>query len=316
MQIRLATPDDYPALSNLRNLVYPDDPLTAAELKRADDNRDPMCRFRRWVALKQGQPVGYALYTQHADMYHPQHFWLDIAVHPDYRQRGVGAALYDILSSDLQAFDPLVLRVQGRENQAERLQFWQQRGFREYGRRWQSSLDVAAFDLTPFTGYEQRLATQGINLQAYSALGDDPDRDRKLYELQWELDQAVPGADQLTKMRFEQFKRQVTDNPAFVQQGTFIAIHDTEFVGMSSLFLNEADNSLVIDLTGTRKPYRRKGIALGLKLHGIVYAQAHGHPRIVVHNDEANVGMLALNERLGFKRGPAIVQLAREAHAA
>ena len=64
-------------------------------------------------------------------------------------------------------------------------------------------------------------------------------------------------------------------------------------------------------LTGVRRRYRRRGVALALKLRGIHYARARGYSFVRVDNDSANVPMLALNERLGFVREPAWVLLAK-----
>jgi GNAT superfamily N-acetyltransferase len=65
-------------------------------------------------------------------------------------------------------------------------------------------------------------------------------------------------------------------------------------------------------LTGVRREYRGKGVAMALKLKTIEYAQRHGYAVIKTWNESNNVGMLAINEKLGFVRQPAWVTFAKE----
>ena len=64
-----------------------------------------------------------------------------------------------------------------------------------------------------------------------------------------------------------------------------------------------------IGLTGTRRAWRRKGLALALKLRGMQAAQAKGVKELWTGNATTNKPMLALNERLGFKPRPAFIQM-------
>lgn len=310
--VRPATAADYEGVARVVCAAHPERPATAAELQNQDQRRDPLCHFARWIAVGAGEVIGYAHYTQYVDMYRPGKFWLDVAVLPRWQQQGAGTALYTALLAGLQPLAPTTLQAQVAADQEAGRRFLEQRGFVEQGRRWQSYLEVAAFDPQPFGDFAARLAARGITLRAYDELAKDPRRDEKLHELQWALDRDVPGLEPVTPMTLAQFCRQVVGNPSFVPDGTFVALHGDDYVGMSSFFANRGNNSLAIDLTGTRPPYRRQGIALGLKLQGVLYARQHGYSRIVVQNDAANQGMLALNERLGFVRQPALLQYVRE----
>lgn len=310
-RIRPATAHDYAGLTRVFCALRPEHPVTAVELQTRDERRDPMCQFQRWVAQRDGRVIGYAHYTQYVDMYQPGKFWLDMGVLPAWQRQGVGTALYAGLLAQLQQLEPVTLQAQVMEDQASGRRFLENQRFVEYGRRWESYLDVATFDPRPYGAFSKRLAAKGIVLRSYSELAADPQRDEKLHELQWALDQDVPSLDPITPVSLAQFRRQVVDNPAFIPDGTFVALHGTDYVGLSSFFVNQGNNSLVIDLTGTRREYRRQGIGLGLKLRGILYGQQRGYRRIVVQNDVANQGMLALNEQLGFVRQPALLQYAR-----
>src|SRR5688572_9501724 len=95
INIRPFKPEDYPALTEVRNSVYPDYPETEAEIRRQDEKRDPKCRFARWVALRDARLIGEANYGQSSSSYHPRKFQLYVGVAPEEQARGVGAALYN-----------------------------------------------------------------------------------------------------------------------------------------------------------------------------------------------------------------------------
>jgi GNAT superfamily N-acetyltransferase len=61
--------------------------------------------------------------------------------------------------------------------------------------------------------------------------------------------------------------------------------------------------------TAVDPAWRRQGIATALKLRGIQYARKHSIRAI--RTNTASAGMLALNERLGFRRIGAEVRLVK-----
>ena len=74
---------------------------------------------------------------------------------------------------------------------------------------------------------------------------------------------------------------------------------------MSSLFKSKADDVIETGLTGVLREYRRKGIALAMKVRGIRWCAERGHATIRTANEAGNVGMLSINEVLGFVRQPS-----------
>jgi GNAT superfamily N-acetyltransferase len=107
------------------------------------------------------------------------------------------------------------------------------------------------------------------------------------------------------------FVETLRSNPKILPDAYFVAVHDGEYVGQSVLWANRADAGLDTGLTGVRRAYRRRGVALALKLRGIDYARRHGHPLIRTGNDSHNLPMLSINERLGFVKQPAWILLSR-----
>ena len=305
VRIRPFTAADYSGITDVANAVYREYPGTVEELRFGDDHRDPKCKFQRWVAEQDGGIVGVGEYSQSPSMYHPRKFWIELTVHPAWQGKGIGAALYDQVMAALQPFDPLSLRAGTREDMARGVRFLERRGFREDMRAWESRLDVAAFDPTPYNGLEEQVRAQGIEIQTLKELVADPERDRKLYELHRELQKDVPHPEPQTPVSYAYFVEHTLKSPNLLPDAYFVAVHDGAYVGMSALWASQAGSELYTGLTGVTRAYRRKGIALALKLRGIAYAKGHGHPLIKTWNESNNRAILSINERLGYVKQPA-----------
>jgi GNAT superfamily N-acetyltransferase len=314
LQIRPFTPDDYPAFVAVSNAVYAEYPFTAEEQRFNDEHRDPKCKFARWVAERDGRVVGVGEYGQRAGMYHPRRFFISLSVDPAYQGQRIGAALYDRVLDALAPFEPLSLRADTREDWARAVRFIHDRDFREDMRSWESRLDVASFDPAPYTGHEERVRAGGIEIRTMAELAADPERDRKLYELDEALSADVPHPEPRTPIAFEWFRDRVLNDPDLLPEGWFVAVdrqRDGEYVGMANLWNSQGSDDLYNGLTGVRREYRRRGIALALKLRGIAYARVQGRPTIKTWNESNNRPMLSINEALGFVKQPAWVSYAR-----
>jgi mycothiol synthase len=58
-------------------------------------------------------------------------------------------------------------------------------------------------------------------------------------------------------------------------------------------------------LTAVRRAYRRRGIALALKVRSLEFGKANGYSSVQTENESNNRGMLAINDELGFVKNPA-----------
>ena len=146
-------------------------------------------------------------------------------------------------------------------------------------REWESQLAVAEFDPTPYVDVAARVAAQGIVIQTIAELATDPERDRKLHALDDALGRDVPAPEPPTTVPYENFVARTLQHPNLLPDAYFIALHDGEYVGMSNLWANGVDPTMLYTgLTGVRRAYRRRGIALALKLRAIAYAQAPALP--------------------------------------
>ena len=132
-----------------------------------------------------------------------------------------------------------------------------------------------------------------------------PDWKERYYDIEWTIVQDMPAPDTLTQFSYENFLLSTLNNPNFAPEAIQIALDGDYWVGESALWKNQTDNNLMQGGTGVRREYRRKGIALAMKLRGVAYAQSVGAPEIKTFNDQTNRAMLLINEALGFVKQPA-----------
>ncbi len=304
---------DYAAIVAVGNLVYPEYPDTVEDWKHGDAHRPAHLKYHRWLARLGEQVVAYANYSQHESMYNPQLFHVEIAVRPDHEGRGIGRAIYATIGEALAPFDPIRLRCRTRADKAHALRFIAALGYNEDHRDWESRLDVTSFDPAPYADHEARVRANGITVRtAEELLASDPDARRKLYELDLKLSEDVPHPEPQTGFTYESFEHFVFNNPSALFDGFFVAVDGEHYVGMSNLWKSQADASeLYTGLTGVRRDYRRRGIALALKLRAIDYARRHNVKTLKTWNESNNRAMLSINEALGFVKQPAWVNFVK-----
>jgi GNAT superfamily N-acetyltransferase len=308
---------DYEELAAVRNAVYPDYPIAAAEWRRWDERREARLTFCRMIAELDDGPVGGLVFEHNAWAYHPQKFQVGVWVHPAYRRRGIGGELYERLRAELAPHAPVALRHTVREDYVEGRRFAERRGFEEELRSWESRLDVAAFDPAPFAGAEEKALAHGITITTVAELmKTDPELWPKLYALDTAATIDVPLPEPLTPPAYEAWLKHFQDNPGLLAEGFFVALDGKRYVGLSSLWRREASPDLETGFTGTLREYRRKGIALALKLRAIDYARRSGAPVIRTENLSVNRPMLSINEALGFVKQPAWITMLKRLPAA
>jgi len=307
---------DYSRAVEIEVANFPEYPQTAEEWQTYDKNRDPKCRWQRFVACApDGAIVAVGSYEQNPWMYHPRKFDLGISVDPAWQGRGIGSALFAHLMRELEAFDPISVRGHAREDYARSVRFLMNHGFVETMREWESRIQPATFDPAPFAGAEAKVREQGIVVRTLRELESDPDRDRKLWELDTTVSLDMPSTDTPTRPEFDNWRKNTFENPNLVPDAYFVAVDTTNgdrYVGLSQLWKQQASADFDTGATGVLREYRRRGIALALKLRALAFAKEAGVPVIKTWNAQSNRAMLSINEALGFVKQPAWILFARK----
>ena len=295
---------DYEVLTEIINAVYPEYPTSANELRLEDSKRDPKCIHGRFILESEGKAVATANYDQNIWQYNPHVFDLSIGVLPKYRRSGLGAALFDHLVDQLTSHNPTKLRSYTREDFGDSVSFLKSRGFSETMRNWESRLDLNIFDMEPYKTHMEKLNQAGIELKQLSQLPQSEERDRALHELDIRLGADVPSPDPFTPISFETYERTILNHAGMYEDAFIVAVDGDRFIGVSTLWKSEGNDDLYTGLTAVDRDYRRKGIAVAMKLKAIEVAKSDGYSLIKTWNEQNNRAMLSINEALGYAKQP------------
>src|SRR5256886_3638494 len=95
-------PIDYARLVEIYDANYPDYPRSVGEWRSRDESLDRSKYYlQRYSFLANDVIVGFGVVSHVTDMFHPRKFWIEILVDPPSQARGIGAAIYERLSSEL-----------------------------------------------------------------------------------------------------------------------------------------------------------------------------------------------------------------------
>jgi RimJ/RimL family protein N-acetyltransferase len=156
-----------------------------------------------------------------------------------------------------------------------------------------------------------------MRLLLVSTLREERERDpryvEKLYELTSALKLDDPARLPFTPPSYNEREARLWLEQPYVPADAYLIAKDgDEYVGVTDLNLLEAvPGGVSHGFTGVRAEYRRRGIATALKVCAVEYAARHGFKTIRAFNHPAHAPLLALNEKLGFRRLSSHVTLER-----
>jgi len=299
---------EYRLLSEIWNAYYPDEVYAPDELRHEDDLRDPKYIFQRFVVDENNGTIGFCAYRETPFEYEPGKLHIAISLDLAHQEISYQNALYEFLMEQVAQHNPTKLVAMAREDKPERISFYSHRGFNQVMRSPRSRLDVQAFDLTRYVPLIENLEKKHIEFISVAELpARDPDWIPKWRDFEWLLIQDVPSTAPPEKQSLA-FYEKLPESPGFFPEGCFFAMDHGEMVGLSFLWRTPADDRILFTgLTGTKREYRRRGIATALKVKTIQVAQEEG-AAIIETNNEENNPMFQLNLQLGYKPAAAWLQ--------
>ncbi|HEX7023168.1 MAG TPA: GNAT family N-acetyltransferase [Trueperaceae bacterium] len=309
LKLRSMIDADDAAFVAFYNLCRPESPTSLEDLRFVDRAYGQCDVLHRHVLERDGQLVGASLYaTEHTGI---GQYRMDLVVDPRENLEPLGDRLYHCVMQCLKPLNANALIVRIREDWSEWLRFYHERGFAELERMWESRLDVGAFDPTSFVWAPARAAAEGITFKTLAELPDDERTRRRLYETVVELLHDVPQREPHNIWPFEVWQERYWNHPNRSPESHFLAFARDELAGVSELRKSKEPGRLDTGLTGVRRPWRRQGIALSLKLLAVAYAKRQGARIITTQNHTINRPMLSINEAMGFVKQPAWIRLKR-----
>jgi GNAT superfamily N-acetyltransferase len=224
-----------------------------------------------------------------------------VAVAEEQRRRGLGRALFDAVDAYLAAAGATSRLARFVENPAG-VAFAAALGFREVRAETESTLDLRGLTEGP---------PGDVDLRPISAI--DP---RDAHRVDLEATRDMPSTEAVDDLSYEDWAELVLAYPLFTPEGSFVAYVDGEPAAVSLLVADPESGRAANWFTGTRRPYRGRGLGSAVKLASIAWAREHGIVELVTDNDETNAPMLAINRRLGFRPARRRVEYLREAGTA
>lgn len=308
LRIRPATDRDADRIAHVSRAVFPEYAETAEEIRTSDGrlHAGGYASVRALAETADGDVVGHYRFQHMPEQFRAWRYRLTILVHPARRRQGVGRALYDHALASLLECGATEVESFAWEAMPEAMAFLERRGFREVLRNWELRLDLRRFDPAPFEVYRQRVQAAGVRIVTLAEERvRDPNALRRAYDLHNAVVADIPAPIPFTPPTFEHFLASRVDSPRALPDAYFLAKVEDAYVGEANLERPPQGAHLSHNVTGVLPGFRGRGIAMALKLATIAYGGSRGYTEIRTWNATHNVGMLVINERLGFVRQPA-----------
>ncbi|MGY2895483.1 mycothiol synthase [Deinococcus sp. UYEF24] len=327
-------PDDLAGMAAAMTAAAPRFPVTPELVMDWHQTNDPALQLAVRVAEIGGEMIGVGRIIQQNATEQRESYWVNMWVAEPWQRRGVGRALLTELEGAARRLGGRHLRVQVRQDVPGALALADSGGYRRTWTRYESALKVSPErDFSGFDPLLGRLEAEGIVFRSVAELSSDPERNRRLWNLDWQLMADVPLGMTLTRHPLDVWVRRDIENSSFCPELSFVALDPAldhlpldeqaptgPYIGMSSLNV-QPGGFYTIGMTGTLPAYRGRGMAKALKVRAMRALQAQtrhdaegstGSATIRTFNDPPNVAMLGMNAALGFVRGPDIYRYERE----
>lgn len=235
----------------------------------------------------------------------PESAAIHLFVKPEERGQGIGRYLYNELVKAIENTELKKLHVSIFDTCLECKEFAERRNFIEQRHEFKMMLDLATFNDKPYENIIVKLRDEGFQFTSMEALGDTEEARYKLYTLNTTTDMETLGSNGKPAWdSFDDFQKRVCQSDWYKSGGQIVAI-DTitgEWAAMCALTrLGWHDHHANILYTGVASKYRRRKLALGVKVLALRYARDVLQADMVyTDNNAQNFPIIALNRQLGY----------------
>jgi GNAT superfamily N-acetyltransferase len=301
-EIRPFQPSDAPAGAALLADTFPQPAaVSAAAVLHWATSSPERAQTRIWVAYEGDALVGWADAQLKWSIAEEDVAEVGPAVDREHRRRGLGRELYRLAESYALSLGARELRTFVREDESESLAFAERRGFRERRREHSWALDLRSATIP-----EQR-EQEGFRVVRLAELRE---REEDLFALYDAAHADMPGDHRYT-LQFDEWRTETFENPELDFETSAVVLAGDRPVSFAWLTTDPETRRASHEMTGTHPGFRGRGLARAAKEATIRWAADAGLEYLITSNDGTNSPMLALNERLGYRRRQSIVELAK-----
>jgi GNAT superfamily N-acetyltransferase len=255
-------------------------------------------RARRgaWVALVEGEVVGFADGQARWEVSAEGVCELWAAVRREQRRRGVGSQLFELAWKHLVGIGARVVESWAEEDDGKR--FLRNRGFEEVRQERISAVDPREVDLSLLPELEAAKRAEDFRV---APLAETLDRAGELFAVYMAGEADIPGTFAEDNIAFDEWERETLGMPSLDPDGSFVVLHGDHPVAIAWLEVDREGKRANNEMTATLPGFRRRGLARLAKMASIRWAVEHGITSILTGNDRENPAMLALNDSLGYR---------------
>ena len=310
VELRPATLDDAASVADLDTLREPEDPRDPVLMRHWWASGDAVEKVARWIA-KRGDAAVAFVSAGHRPWESGRHRygWLRPRLHPDLWTAKRFGHLVDVGEAWLRSEGVETYVFSAHDSLRHEHDLMEQRGYTEARRARISQLDLGATrEQILRTADESRRRMRGLGIELLT-FGDDrdPDKARKLYQLELETEQDIPTTVPIPVLTFDQWQAREFQNPSYSEDRVWIARQGDAIVGMSQLRYPVVRGIPFTDYTATARFARGRGIARALKYQTMAQAIQLGFTLVRTQNDADNAPMLHVNEEMGYQ--PFVIEI-------
>jgi GNAT superfamily N-acetyltransferase len=315
LSVREGTDADFERLVEFQNRYARPGRTTSLELSRRFEAANPEPNRLILVADDaKGILIATASASDGGLMGGGQNRWrAGIRVAPEHRRRGFATEMLARLEAHVRAKGAPKLQSSVRGEEADGLRFAEKHGYAEFHRRYDSYLDVPAFDASRFEDPKAMAARAGVRIDRYDVLEREAkDRvafQRGTYESMSTTQMDIPRPEPMPPPPpFEAVREVYFEGDTFARDSTMIAMRGDRVIGTSVTIIDPEGVAYTV-YTGVDKAERGKGIALAMKLAILERLKERGTKLFGTTNDEANAPMRGINAKLGYVIAPPTIEV-------
>jgi RimJ/RimL family protein N-acetyltransferase len=286
--IREGTPADAAGASALFRVVSPEFVSTEASVRHSIASDPPRSGRRWWCAEQDGMVVGWASLGLVVETSEQGVAWQAVAVHPDFRGRGIGTELAALGAAHADDLGARKVHCWSRSDDAT-VRFVGAHGFRQT-----SSDDLLTVDPRTVPPTDR---PEDVDLRPVKTFSEDPSA---LFHVDSVSMLDEPGEITFDDLQYDFWLEYFWGHPLLDRDASMVACVDGTPASATYLLVDRERGRATNNGTGTLPEYRGRGLATLAKRASLTRAAELGITAVYTGNDVTNAPMQAINRKLGY----------------